>query len=65
MPDVRYKGPSPQERIANRLRNSGEGANPDYTVRKGESPNRTITNVHEKGHQQSGGPLHGGDMDKE
>jgi len=34
------------ERINNRLRNSGEGANPDLTVTRGSSPNRTHTNLH-------------------
>jgi hypothetical protein len=34
------------ERVNKRLRNSGEGANPDVTVTRGSSPNRTITNIH-------------------
>jgi hypothetical protein len=34
------------ERVNKRLRNSGEGANPDVTVTPGSSPNRTITNIH-------------------
>jgi hypothetical protein len=50
--EVKYHGPSPQERIANRLKNSGEGANPDYTVKQGDSPNRTISNVHHSAGQK-------------
>jgi hypothetical protein len=34
------------ERVNKRLRNSGEGANPDVTVTRGSSPNRTMTNIH-------------------
>jgi hypothetical protein len=34
------------ERVNKRLRNSGEGANPDVTVTRGSSPNRTHTNLH-------------------
>jgi len=50
MPDVKYtsgKG-TEAERITNRLKNSGDGAgNPGHTVvKQGESPTRTITNVH-------------------
>jgi hypothetical protein len=34
------------KRINDRLRNSGEGAKPDVTVQKGNSPLRTFTNIH-------------------
>jgi hypothetical protein len=37
---------SMQQRIDKRLRNSGEGASPDVTVQKGNSPLRTFTNLH-------------------
>ncbi len=33
------------ERINKRLRNSGEGANPDVTVTRGSSPTRTHHNL--------------------
>jgi hypothetical protein len=33
-------------RIDKRLRNSGEGARPDVTVKQGNSPLRTFTNIH-------------------
>jgi hypothetical protein len=42
VPEIKLKSPSMEERIANRLCNSGEGANPDTTVKKGESPNRVF-----------------------
>jgi hypothetical protein len=41
-----HAGGTAEARINSRLRNSGEGANPDVTVQKGSSPNRTFTNVH-------------------
>jgi hypothetical protein len=49
--EVKYtqKG-TPEERIAKRLRNSGEGANPNHVVQKGEGPVRTFHNIHNAGH---------------
>lgn len=35
-----------QQRIADRLRNSGTGAKPDETVVHGTGPTRTHTNIH-------------------
>jgi hypothetical protein len=46
VPEIRIKGPSMQERIANRLKNSGEGAMPDQTASHGSGPTRTHTNLH-------------------
>jgi hypothetical protein len=47
MPDnIKLTGPSMEERIANRLKNSGDGAKPDVSVKKGDSPSRTFTNIH-------------------
>jgi hypothetical protein len=34
------------KRISDRLKSSGEGANPDVMVRKGEGPTRTVTHLH-------------------
>ncbi len=47
MPDVRYnpKHGTPEQRIANRLRNSG-GVGADHVIQKGEGPTRAITNIH-------------------
>jgi hypothetical protein len=47
MVDVRYKGPSPQQRLNDRLKNSGGSSNPSYTVKHGEGARRTFHNVHE------------------
>jgi hypothetical protein len=46
MVETKLTGPSMEERIANKLKNSGEGANPDVSVQKGEGPLRTHTNIH-------------------
>jgi len=51
--EVKYtqKG-TPEERIAKRLRNSGEGTDhrPDHTAVHGTGPTRTHTNIHNAGH---------------
>jgi hypothetical protein len=51
MVETKLKGPSMAERIAARLRNSGEHAGqPGHeVVQKGTSPNRTFTNIHPGG----------------
>jgi hypothetical protein len=46
MAEVKITGPSMQERIDNRLKNSGEGANPDVTATHGTGPTRAHTNIH-------------------
>jgi hypothetical protein len=35
-----------QKRVNDRLKSSGEGANPDVMVKTGNSPTRTITHIH-------------------
>jgi hypothetical protein len=47
--EIKLNGPSMEQRIANRLKNSGEGAKPDVSVQKGDSPQRTHTNIHHSG----------------
>jgi hypothetical protein len=59
MADERYNaghhaGGTPQERIANRLKNSGEGSGASVTVKHGEGPTRTVTNIHHSGQR---GPM--------
>jgi hypothetical protein len=44
-----HAGATPEARIANRLRNSGNAAEADHSVVHGTGPTRTHTNVHEKG----------------
>ena len=50
MVETKLTGPPAcsEERIANKLKNSGEGAGttPDASVQKGEGPLRTHTNIH-------------------
>jgi hypothetical protein len=53
MPDnVKLTGKPMQDRIHDRLRNSGAGAKPDVSVQKGEGPTRTHTNLHYSSSQQ-------------
>ena len=50
MAEVKYTNRyTPEQRIARRLRNSGEGAEPDHVVQNGEGPTRAFTNIHETG----------------
>jgi hypothetical protein len=44
--EVKYNGPSPEARLAARLRNSGDGTNPNVHVRQGEGPRRVHVNIH-------------------
>jgi hypothetical protein len=48
MPEVKLTGPSMEQRINNRLRNSGTGSGtiPDKTVQTGNSARRTFTSLH-------------------
>ena len=46
---------SPAQRIAARLKNSGDGTHPAHSVQQGSGPQRSITNVHEKGIQKAHG----------
>jgi hypothetical protein len=41
---------SMSQRVANRLRNSGDGAMPDEHAVHGSGPTRTHTNIHHAGH---------------
>ncbi len=56
-----HSGNTPAERIAARLRNSGDAANADHVVEKGEGPTRTITNIHLSGSAKRHGPPKGGE----
>ena len=44
-----HSGSTPEQRIANRLRNSG-GDDANHIVQKGSGPTRTFTNIHHSGH---------------
>jgi hypothetical protein len=49
MPEIKTSGKSMAQRVTDRLKNSGEGANPDVHVLKGDGPTRTHTNIHHSG----------------
>jgi hypothetical protein len=58
-PEIKLSGKSMEQRIADRLRNSGvgRGTNPHVTATHGTGPTRTITNIH---HSAGHVPLPGG-----
>jgi len=45
---------TPAERIADRLKNSGDAAHADHVGQKGNSPERAFTNIHHSRNQQYG-----------
>jgi hypothetical protein len=47
--EIKLNGPSMEQRIANRLKNSGEGAKPDASVQQGSSAQRVFHNIHHSG----------------
>jgi len=47
--EIKLNGPSMEQRIASRLRNSGSGAKPDVTTQQGEGPTRVHHNLHHSG----------------
>jgi len=47
--EVKYSGKSMEQRVADRLKNSGD-PRADVHVQKGEGPTRTHTNIHHAGH---------------
>ena len=49
MPEIKHSGKSMEQRVADRLKNSGAGANPDHSVVHGTGPTRTHTNIHSSG----------------
>jgi hypothetical protein len=54
MSEVKYNkshhaGATPEARIANRLKNSGDVANADHSVVHGTGPTRAHTNIHHYG----------------
>jgi hypothetical protein len=49
MAEVRYHGKSPQQRIADRQRNSGGDIPADVRTKTGDGPQRVFHNVHNSG----------------
>jgi hypothetical protein len=56
-----HSGATPEARIANRLRNSGNAEEADHHAVHGTGPTRAHTNVHEKGNVMQRGPGHPGE----
>jgi len=57
-----HAGATPEARIANRLRNSGDTANADHVVQKGSGPTRAFTNI-DNSRQHQYGEGHPGEGD--
>jgi hypothetical protein len=53
--EVKHSGKSMAQRVADRLKSSGAGANPDWMTKHGDGPNRTITHGHNAGHPPAPG----------
>jgi hypothetical protein len=53
---------SMQQRIADRMKSSGAGTNPDVMVKHGTGPTRTVTHIHHSSSQErrDGGMKRGG-----
>jgi hypothetical protein len=49
MAEVKLTGKSMEQRVADRLKNSGDTANADVSVVHGTGPTRTHTNIHHSG----------------
>ena len=49
MVEVHYKGKSPQQRLADRTRNSGGDLPADVRTKHGDGARRTYTNIHHAG----------------
>ena len=45
MPEVKYGGPGPEKRIADRLRPSNEHSSADHHTSHGTGPTRTVTTI--------------------
>lgn len=63
MAEIKLTGPSMEARIAARLRNSGEGTNPNVHAEHGTGPLRTHTNISHSGSQGGCGNRLGRDDD--
>ena len=58
-----HSGATPEARIANRLRNSGNSKEADVTTQTGNSPQRAFHNIHHKGNvMQRGDDVRGVDI---
>ena len=46
MVEIKHSGKSMEQRVADRLKNSGDTANAQHSVVHGTGPTRTYTNIH-------------------
>ena len=63
MVEVKHSGKSMEQRVADRLKNSGDTANADHSVVHGTGPTRTHTNVHLSGSAKQHGKPNEGEGD--
>jgi hypothetical protein len=63
MVELKHSGKSMEQRVADRLKNSGDTANADHSVVHGTGPTRTHTNIHHGGTAKQHGPDHKGEGD--
>jgi hypothetical protein len=59
MPEVKHSGKSMEQRVADRLKNSGDTANAQHSVVHGTGPTRTYTNIHHSRVHEHGAPNKG------
>ena len=57
MSEDHYKGPGPEQRIANRLKPSNDHSTANHHTVQGNSAQRVSTTIHGSGSQHGGGPL--------
>jgi len=62
MPEVKYRGPGPEKRIADRLKPSNEHSTASHHVVQGSGARRTVTTVHHGGSQAAPGEMGDGEM---
>jgi hypothetical protein len=65
MPEIKLTGPSMEQRLADRLKNSGGDLPADVRAKHGEGARRTFHNVHHSGTQGGAGNRLGRDDDGE
>jgi len=59
MAEVKHSGKSMEQRVADRLKNSGDTANAQHSVVHGTGPTRTYTNIHHSRVHEHGKPSPG------
>jgi hypothetical protein len=62
MVEVHHSGKSMEQRVADRLKNSGDAAHADHSVVHGTGPTRAHTNIHNSRNQTYGEGRQGEDI---